>query len=148
MQKYRNHGLAFEYPEDWDLAEEGDEDCTTITVAEAEGPTFWSLHLMWRRPPVEEVLEMVEATFQEEYDDVDIEATTLTVARREAAARQLDFVCLELVNTAFVRAFRTGRFTAMILCQATDQELATAQQVFREITDSLDVDLDGEILIS
>ncbi|MCB9953127.1 MAG: hypothetical protein H6824_19300 [Planctomycetaceae bacterium] len=147
MQRYKNHGIAFQYPEDWMLEEENNEGDTTITVTDGE-TSFWSLHLMRERPQVEEVIEEIETAFKGEYDEVDVERSIKQLARREAEAREISFVCLELVNTAFVRVFRTGRFTVMILCQATDHELEDARSNFEAIADSLDVDLDGDILIS
>ena len=148
MPRYRNHGIGFSYPDEWEIIEESGDECTTITVAEPEGTSFWSLHLMWKRPQVEEVLDQIDTAFREEYDEIDIEPSVVRLARRESEARQIDFVCLELVNTALVRVFRTGRFTVMLLCQATDHELDEMKVQFQEISDTLDVDLDGDILIS
>lgn len=147
MPTYRQHGIAFVYPEGWQCDEDGDEETTTITVHDG-GAAFWSLYLLWQRPPVAEVVSEIEETFRNEYEQVDVEASRVTIARRAAEARQIDFFCLELVNTAFVRVFRTGRFTVLVLAQATDHELETVRPQLEEISDSLDVDLDGEILIA
>lgn len=146
MQRYRNHGIAFEYPDDWQLDEDHGDENTTITVAD-EGTSFWSLTLMWNRPPIQDVLEEIEQTFRGEYDEIDIEERLVPVARREAQARDISFVCMELVNSALIRVFRTGRFTVLVLAQATDHEFDAVKAVFADITDTLDVDLDGDVLI-
>lgn len=146
MPHYRNHGIAFTYPAEWTLSEAHSEELTDITVAD-EGTAFWSLQLMWSRPPIEDVLEEIEQIYRDEYTETDIDANIVPLARRQAEAREISFVAMELLNTAFIRSFRTGRFTVLLTCQSTDHDLERVQPLFAGISQSLDVDLDGDVLI-
>jgi len=54
---------------------------------------------------------------------------------------------MEFINHVSLRSFRTGRFTAFIMAQTTDHEEKYYKPLFDNMTSSLDVDQDGEILI-
>lgn len=143
---YRQHGIVLEVPSGWELDEQGDEH-GDVTISISDGAAFWSLTLMWDRPEVERVLDEARQAFEHEYEEIDIADKEQKVSRRDAQGYDIEFVCMELINHAALRCFRTGRFTAFLMHQATDHELKYYAEVFQEITDSLDVDQDGSILI-
>ncbi|MGQ0634832.1 MAG: hypothetical protein ACT4QC_09495 [Planctomycetaceae bacterium] len=133
---YTAHGVQFRYPGEWQVSEQRDDGQVSITVSSPH-TSFWTLTLLEGRPDPHDIVEAVVAAFRDEYEELDVYESRARVGQRKTVARDIDFVCLELLNTAKVRAFRTPGFTAMVLYQATDQELEQAGPVFEQITLSL-----------
>ena len=82
-------------------------------------------------------METALDAFREEYAELDIYPVVETICHRESIARDLEFVSLELINSAFLRAFRTDHFTALILYQGTDKELELTREQLEKISLSL-----------
>ena len=136
LADYQTDGLRFEYPSDWDLTEEQRPDGLSVTVSSA-GTAFCSFLLMPDRPAVATVLETALAAFQEAYDEIDSESVECRLASRATHGLDVDFYCLELLNTAWLRAFRTGRYTVFVLFQSGFDE-PDARPIFDAICASLD----------
>jgi hypothetical protein len=134
--EYRTDGLNFAYPSDWHLTEEQQPDGLSVMVSSA-GTAFCSFLLMPERPPLKQVLDSALAAFRESYDEVDSDAVECRLAGRAARGFDVDFYCLELVNSAWLRAFRTGRYTVFMLFQAGFDE-PEARSIFESICTSLD----------
>jgi len=123
MEKiYLTHGISFRYPEDWELSVQQQEHEIAIVV-DSPQTSFWGLTLFFNGPQAEDVIETALRTFQEEYDEIDIYPSAAKLCERRTIAHDLQFVCMDLINSAFLRAFETDRFTALVLFQATDNEL-------------------------
>jgi hypothetical protein len=137
---YTGPGFHFRYPGDWTIEEERGDHELTVTVRpheDEEGTAFWSLTILLERPQVQPALRAVLRAFEESYEELDAYPAEEQIAGRKAVGRDLEFVCLELLNTARLRVFRTRDFTAVVLWQATDEELANYQSGFRTVTGSL-----------
>ena len=143
---YEGDGIRFRYPEIWNLAEDRRHAELTITVA-ADETAFWSITLLYDRPGAKQVLKQAVEVFREEYDELDEHPLKIEIAHQAAEGADLEFVCWDLLNSAFLRVFRTGRFTVVLLAQTVDTELEQVLPVFEAITASLECDLDGQILI-
>src|SRR5580704_9701761 len=133
---YEGHGIRFRYPAYWELTEQEDEEATSITVASPE-TSFWSISLFKDGPPPQQVLESAMEAFREEYTEVDVYASTARTGDRAGVARDVDFVCFELINSAFLRAFQTERFTVLVLYQGFDAELEMTLPLLEAISASL-----------
>ncbi|MAG94230.1 MAG: hypothetical protein CMJ48_10820 [Planctomycetaceae bacterium] len=136
-QTFDNRGIRFEYPTGWQVAEEHAEGELVVTVSSGE-TAFWSLSLYFERPDARELIDSAITTFSELYEEVDgYEVAGQKLFKLDALGRDLEFVCLELINTAWLRATLTDRFTALVLAQFTDQEQETVAPILRRITQSL-----------
>jgi len=140
-ETYQGHGVRFRYPAKWELREELDEGEVTITVSSME-TSFWSLTIIPQRPRPEEVIESAVAAFQEEYEELDVYATEAELCHRESVSRDVEFVCLELLNGAFLRSFRTERFSTLVYYQGTDEELEETREILESISASLECEGD------
>jgi hypothetical protein len=128
-------GVQFQYPEGWSL-EAGDEaDGDEVTVY-SPGGAFWSLTIRDGSDPAEMMETVVEA-MREEYDDLDSENVGDLIAGEELIGYDLNFYCLDLTNTAQVRAFRRGATTYLMIWQAEDREFEEIAPIFRAIATSL-----------
>jgi hypothetical protein len=130
-------GVRFQYPENWILDEkdalEGD---NSVSVYSPDG-AFWTLiiHPAGRDPG--DLAGAALRAMQQEYEQLDAESVLETVGGRELVGFDLNFYCLDLTNTAMLRAFSTPAASCLILCQAEDREFAEVETVFRAITQSL-----------
>lgn len=142
---YTGPGFQFRYPSGWFIDEDRDPDELTVTVRPDvdDGTAFWSVTIMLQRPPVQSAMRTIVRAFEDEYSEIDTYPAEQEIAGRRAVGRDLEFVCLELTNTAGVRVFRTKEFTAVVLFQATDSELEQVQSAFRLMTGSLECRWDG-----
>ncbi|HET6327122.1 MAG TPA: hypothetical protein VFG04_20745 [Planctomycetaceae bacterium] len=133
---YEGHGISFRYPANWELTEQEDDEATSITVASPE-TSFWSISLFQDSPSPQEVLNSAVEAFREEYAEADIYPSTARVGKRAGLARDVDFVCFELISSAFLRAFQTRRYTVLVLYQGFDGELETTRPLLEAISASL-----------
>jgi hypothetical protein len=137
---YESHGVRFEYPEDWILHEQTGQDEVSITVNSPE-TSFWSLTLLAHRPEPDRVIETALDALRAEYSEVDVYPATGRLGESRTVARDVDFVCHDLISTSFLRATRTPRFTLLVIYQGTDFELDETQTRLEEICRSLSWDL-------
>ena len=133
---YTGHGVQFRYPGAWALSETRQTDEVTIQVESGE-TSFWSLTLLHANPDPTEVVEAVTQAFQEEYPELDLYASNDRLNERETWGCDIEFVALELVNSAFVRCFQADGYTGLVLYQGTDLELETTRPEMEAITKSL-----------
>jgi hypothetical protein len=137
--QYDADGIGFSYPADWQTREERREQSTSIELSGPATATC-SVMLLHDRPEPELAVEAVVNAFLEEYEEVDRYDVHDAVARRPTVGCDLDFFCLELCNSAGVRAFRTHSFTALLMFQANSDDLDCAREAFETICASFDYD--------
>ena len=140
-QRYDGHGVSFRYPSDWTLAEDTAANEVTISL-QTPGATFWSLTIFADRPPAEDVLGAVLSAYRDEYPELDVYAVTTTLCQLPAEACDLDFVCLDLVSSAGLRATESATRTYLVIYQGPDPELKIYRPHFELILDSLELDDD------
>lgn len=138
-RQYDTEGIAFSYPTGWQLHEEPAEQRTSIELTGPATATC-SVMLLHDRPAPELAVEAVVNAFLEEYEDVDRYEVHEEIALQPSVGCDLDFFCLELCNSAGVRAFRTDSFTALLMFQANSDDLDCAREAFEAICASLECD--------
>lgn len=141
LSVYQGHGVQFEYPEHWEIQEETGADQTTISV-QSPGTTYWTLSLFEDRPDADQVAESVIAAYEEMYEELDIYEPDVQVLGVPAIARELDFVCLDLVSTASLIVFQSLNHTILITFQGEDRELEKTRPLVELMTRSLLCDLE------
>jgi hypothetical protein len=136
MPAFFDHlGVQFQYPESWTVETSENDEGNDVTVYSPEG-AFWSLTIHDRGEP-ESLAEHAVAAMQEEYDELDCEEVDDAIAGQPLTAYDLNFYCLDLTNTAQIRAFRRDGRTFLLIWQAEDREFDLIAPVFRAITTSL-----------
>src|SRR5579871_4830271 len=133
---YRSNGVMFRYPGGWELSEQREGEQLSITVSSPD-TAFWTVSLFPDRPDPADIIAAAIDAFHEEYDELDEYPSKVRLCRSPTVARDIDFVCLELLNTAGIRAFRARDFTVLVLFQLTEAERAELGPVLEQITRSL-----------
>jgi hypothetical protein len=129
-------GIRFQYPDNWTIDEsEVLEGNNSVSVYSPDG-AFWSIVLHGGGVSPKELASQALKVMKKEYEQLDAESIREVVAGRELTGYDLNFYCLDLTNTAWIRAFRTPSTAYLILCQADDREFAEVEGVFRAITAS------------
>lgn len=136
---YHNHGIQFMYPDFWEISEDVEGHDIIITISGTDS-CFWTLRILPACPPPPQVVESCVSAYQEEYDDVEVEQTEHRLAEMPAYSRDLEFFCMELLNTVGLRSVRTAEFTLLVWWQGTQHELAECQPIFEQMTASLRAD--------
>jgi hypothetical protein len=129
-------GVRFLYPDDWELTTD-DQGPDVSFHLQTSGTGFWTMTLLASRPTAREAVDAVVAGFREAYRELDLYDSPDTGIDGPAAGCELDFVCVDLVSTAVVRAEATSAFTAVVLYQAEDREFETLRARFEQIAASL-----------
>ena len=137
MRQFDSHGVRFRYPDDWTLTHEHQGSSLVVNL-QTPGTAFWSLTLLADCPDVNEVLEAAIAAFEEEYENVDVYVQETSLEELPTAACDLDFVCLDLVNSASIRSILLGDCTALVMYQAESREFEDLQADFDAVMSSLE----------
>ena len=140
---FEGHGIRFEYPDDWILHEQSSPEEFTLTV-QSPNTSFWSLTLLFDRPDSQRVIDSALEVFQEEYTEIDVYPSDVRLNDQPTVACELDFVCHELIGSAFLRAVAAPDCTLLVLYQGADLELDELQPVLEKITRSLTWEVDSE----
>ena len=136
-------GIRFSYPDDWTLDEQNVEGGQTVAVA-SPGGAFWWLSIHSAQINVAEVARAVMEGLKLEYDNLDVEPVVDVFSAQEMVGYDINFYCLDLVNTAKIRGFQTTEATYTMLWQAEDREFDQVLPVFEAITTSLIQSTQGE----
>lgn len=140
-QSYDDFGIRFRFPENWDVQEQPSPGGVMISV-NSPGTSFWSVLLEYDGPEPRDVLQAALNVFREEYAELDSYPVETTLCRRESLGQDVEFVCLDLLNTACLRTFRTRQFTVLVLYQGCDEEFEETRAVLEAMTGSLECDGD------
>ena len=134
---YEKLGIRFQYPDSWRLDEaEALAGEQSVAVYSPDG-AFWSVMIHAPSQDLQALADAALETMKQVYDELDAEAVEEAVSGMTLVGYDLNFYCLDLTNTAQVRACRTASGVFLILCQADDREFDQVENVFRAITHSL-----------
>ena len=119
---FDDHGVRFEYPEDWEVEETGDGDVTTVALNAPDGLAFALVTIDETRPAPAEVADLALQAMREEYPALDATPALETIAGQKAVGHDVEFISLDLTNACAIRAFRTPRRTVLFFNQWSDVE--------------------------
>lgn len=134
---YEKLGICFQFPDNWTLDEKDAQQGENAVTVFSPGGAFWSVAIHPRAVPLQEMCDVALKAMRETYEELDAEQVKETVAGRELSGYDLNFYCLDLTNTALIRAAKMGSGNLLVLCQADDREFAQVEPVFRAMTHSL-----------
>ncbi len=149
---YDKLGIRFQYPENWLLDEseapqgevsfdelmevpEG-EGGQSVTVFSPNG-AFWTLVMHPQQAELDRLGDAVITAMRQEYDELDVEPVRESVDGWELQGFNLNFFCLDLTNTTWIRVGRKPDASFVLLCQAEDREFQRVRPVFQAMTSSL-----------
>ncbi len=117
---FDDHGIRFEYPQDWELEVSNEGSMMTVTVQAPGGLAFAVVSLDETRPAPAELADEALEAMRGEYPDLDAAPALETIDGHRAIGHDIEFISLDLVNACAIRCFRTPRRTILILGQWSD----------------------------
>lgn len=135
--QFQKLGIRFTYPENWKLDEsEALEGERAVTVY-SPGGSFWSISLHDPETKLGTLVKSAVKALRDTYPDLDFEEAVETVAGHQLFGADVNFICLDMTNSALIRVYSTPQHNGLILSQADDREFAVIEPVFRAMTHSL-----------
>ena len=134
---YDNLGIRFQYPENWQLAQEVAEGSPCEVLVETPGGGFWSVLVYPGTSDPDQLAAETLRTMRGEYEDLEAEPFVDVIGDFKADGFEMHFYCLDFVVTSRVLAFRHEDRTLLVLYQAETSEFDQLEQVFRAVTFSL-----------
>ena len=134
---FDQYGIRFEFPENWSVDEPEETSGAVSVTVSSPGTAFWSLGVYPASVRPTELLTEVLAAMKAEYPSLDFDETFDEIDDQRMAGYEINFICLDLCNTATVHGFQLGDSTYLLLWQAEDEEMIEVEPVFRAITLSL-----------
>ncbi len=137
---FNQYGISFQYPENWTLDEEELEDLPeehhAVTVY-SPGGAFWTVTVHPRNSDPKKLASAAVKAMKEEYEGVEVEDAEDSFLNCDLIGYDFNFIYLDLINTAQIRAISCPNATYTIFCQAEDREFEAVQKVFQAMTFSL-----------
>ena len=130
-------GIRFQYPENWKLeADDTTPGRQAISVYSPCG-AFWTVTLHPSDENPAELARAALAAMQNEYDELDSEPVQGEIGSVGLTGFDLNFYCLDLTNTAWIRAGASETAVFLVICQAEDREFEELSGIFQAMTASL-----------
>ena len=119
---YDDHGIRFEYPGEWELEENDEDDVMTVSIQSPEGLAFALVTVDESCPAPAEVADEALEAMREEYPGLDAVPALETIDGHPAVGHDVEFISLDMTNACAIRCFRTPRRTVLVFGQWSDLE--------------------------
>jgi hypothetical protein len=139
MAEFKAEGIEFQYPENWELVREENEDGWTVSV-QSPDTAFLMISLRADMPAPEEMAETALEALREDYPELEAEDSLGAFAGQPALGHDIRFFSLDLTNTAWTRCFYSAYGTVLVLCQFNDLEAEINEPVLKAICASMQVE--------
>ena len=137
IRTFARYGLSFQYPENWKLEEETVADGSASVWLYSPSGGFWSVTVYELDVDPAHAAEQTLETMRAEYPDMDTTEIAETIADVDLSGYEMNFVCLDMVNTARVLCYSDEQSTYVVMCQAEDRDWESLADVFAALTSSL-----------
>lgn len=133
---FSEDGVQFQYPENWRLEREDNEEGWTITL---QSPLTAFLMVCLRRdqPDPQQVADTALEALREEYENLEADACVDSLAGQPALGHNIHFFSLDFTNSCWTRCVGAEGGTLLVMCQCNDLELDKHEPVFKAIWASL-----------
>lgn len=117
---YDDHGVRFEYPSAWETEVTGDGPVTTVDAQHPNGIAFLMVRIDDSCPDPDLVADSALEAMREEYPDLDADPVVETLNEHPAPGYDVEFLSLDISNTACIRCFQTPHRTVLVFGQWAD----------------------------
>jgi len=129
-------GIRFEYPENWEIEEMSEGEVEQVVVS-SPNTAFWHLSKYPAETDLEPLFDEAMAALRSEHKGMETEPVNDEVDGRALTGFDVNFICLDLTNTCWLRGFQTEEATFLLICQAEDGEFAGVGPVFQAMLASV-----------
>jgi hypothetical protein len=136
MKDFSEDGLSFSYPDDWKMEREPCAEGWTVSL-QSPGTAFAVIRLERDMPDIEEVALTALEALKEDYPSLEAATSIDMLAGEMAKGHDVQFFCLDLLNTCWTRSFYGTAGTVLVMCQVSDIEQDAYEPALRGICASL-----------
>jgi len=133
---FEQRDIRFEYPDNWSVEESSDTQTEQVVVSSPHS-AFWQLSKQPAHTAMEGCFDEALAALRSEYHDMEVEPAHDSIEGHELVGFDVNFICLDLTNTCWLRGFQFADSTYLLLCQAEDSEFEQISPVFRAMLASM-----------
>ena len=137
-------GVRFEYPDNWSVEHSEDDNAAQQVVVSSPHTAFWQLSKHSVGTDLEPLFDEALAALRSEYQEIEVEPDDDRIEGYTLSGFTVNFFCLDLTNTCWLRGFETPDAQYLVVCQAEDREFAKVALVFRAMLASVLRNLKGE----
>jgi hypothetical protein len=136
---FAEDGLSFAYPENWQLTRDDNPSGWTVTL---QSPATAFLMVTFDRdmPETDLMTEIALDAMKGEYEGLEFEPMTESIAGQPAVGHDMRFFSLDLTNTCGTRSFYAETGTVLLFWQTADLDLDFVEPVLKALRMSMKVD--------
>lgn len=131
---YRRDGVAFEYPEGWQVEETPSDDGLAISLHSPD-LSFAIVGLFDSFFSPDDLIETTAESIRDEHPDAEFEEID---TEGDEAAAEMVFMTMDTVTYCWMRAWPVGDYTVLAMVQTPDREKTGAQKVFAHLCSTLE----------
>lgn len=135
---FDDHGIRFQYPNDWELEVDSDGQKTTVSLQSPDGVAFAMVSLDDSRPEPTQIAGLALDAMQQEYPDLDSFPVIDSIDGHPAVGHDVEFMTLDATNSCLIRCYRTPRRTVLLFGQWADFEGDVTAENIRSLRSSLE----------
>ncbi len=136
---FERDGIRFTYPENWVLTQEENENGWTASL-QSPATAFFLVTYDGDMPESELMAETALDAMKAEYDSLESEPVTESIADQPAVGHDMRFFSFDLTNTCWTRCFYTPTGTVLFFAQTNDLELEYVEPLFRAVCKSIQIE--------
>ena len=136
---FAEDGIHFAYPGNWELTREDNPSGWTVTL-QSPATAFFMITFDRDMPETELMTETALDAMKGEYEDLEFEPMTESIAGQPAIGHDMRFFSLDLTNTCSTRSFYAETGTVLLFWQSTDLDLDAIDPVFKALRASMTVE--------
>jgi len=134
---FERDGVRFSYPENWRLEEDEAVEWPRSVSVESPAGAFWNLIVHPAGTDVEALAQTTLEALRGEYEQAEYQPVWDKIEGRPMKGFDVQFIFLDLVVEAQIRAFALDDFVVVVLTQGEDRDFQALAEVFKAMTVSL-----------
>lgn len=134
---FEQFGLRFDYPDNWVVEQGEDIDGDQQVVVSSPHTAFWQLSKHPAGTELEPLFDEVLSALRSEYQEIEVDPADEVIDGHLITGFSVNFFCLDLTSTCWVRGFEASEAKYLLVCQAEDREFDQVELVFRAMLSSV-----------
>ena len=114
---YQEHGIRFQYPDEWAVEINEDGPVTTVALQPPGGLAFALVTLDREAPEADVLADQALEAMREEYPDLSATPASDSICGRETVGHDVEFTSLDMNNLCLIRCFRARTQTVLVFGQ-------------------------------
>ncbi len=138
LKVYTKSGVAFQYPGNWTLEEESDDESWAVTV-NSPGTAFFIVSLRPDNQTPAQVVEVAIDALKAEYKELDAEPVTETISGYPAVGYDIDFLTIDTSITAWSRCVSLAEGNLLVIGQVSEFDRRMYEDVLKAMLASFTI---------